>query len=214
VAAGWWQATRALAGNGLSWVYSVEWPVFALLAVAGWWYLIHEDPEAYRARTRRHAGAPGSADGTATTAVALAADPVTVERGVARLASRLALLVVAEFALGIATLVMVPGARPVDRLSPAAVTVYVFHAVVGLPLALGAVMLLLRVGGAARIPRLSGWIGAVGVAVADAGGLLTLAQPLRLAGMVFMVLGPLVAGFGYLIPTFEKLDRSPVVEEY
>ena len=51
--AGWWQATRALAGNGLSWFYSVEWPVFALLAIAGWWYLIHEDPEVYKARKRR-----------------------------------------------------------------------------------------------------------------------------------------------------------------
>jgi len=52
LAAGWWQATRALAGNGLSWFYSVEWPAFAVLAVAGWWHLIHEDPEAYRARKR------------------------------------------------------------------------------------------------------------------------------------------------------------------
>ena len=48
--AAWWQATRALGGNGLSWVYSVEWPIFAILAVVGWWHLIHEDPEAYRAR--------------------------------------------------------------------------------------------------------------------------------------------------------------------
>jgi integral membrane protein len=44
--AGWWQATRALAGNDLSWVYSVEWPTFALLAIWGWWHLIHEDQEA------------------------------------------------------------------------------------------------------------------------------------------------------------------------
>jgi hypothetical protein len=48
--AAWWQATRALAGNGLSWFYSVEWPVFALLAIYGWWHLIHEDPEVYEAR--------------------------------------------------------------------------------------------------------------------------------------------------------------------
>ena len=51
--AGWWQMTRALAGNGLSWLYSVEWPAFALLAIAGWWHLIHEDPEEYRARKQR-----------------------------------------------------------------------------------------------------------------------------------------------------------------
>ena len=51
--AGWWQVTRAQGGNGLSWFYAVEWPVFALLAIAGWWHLIHEDPEAYKARKQR-----------------------------------------------------------------------------------------------------------------------------------------------------------------
>ena len=53
--AGWWQVTRALTGNGLSWVYSAEWPGFALLAILAWWHLIHEDPEAYRARKQRPA---------------------------------------------------------------------------------------------------------------------------------------------------------------
>ena len=51
--AGWWQVTRALTGNGLSWVYSAEWPGFAVLAIFAWWHLIHEDPEAYRARKQR-----------------------------------------------------------------------------------------------------------------------------------------------------------------
>ena len=55
LAAGWWQVTRAQGGNGLSWFYSVEWPALALLAIAGWWHLIHEDPEAYR---RRKEGSP------------------------------------------------------------------------------------------------------------------------------------------------------------
>jgi hypothetical protein len=50
--AGWWQATRALGGNDLSWVYSVEWPAFAIIAIVGWWRLVHEDPEEYRARKR------------------------------------------------------------------------------------------------------------------------------------------------------------------
>ena len=52
LAAAWWQATRALGGNGISWVYSIEWPIFATIAVVAWWLLIHEDPEAYRARVR------------------------------------------------------------------------------------------------------------------------------------------------------------------
>jgi hypothetical protein len=51
--AGWWQATRALAGNGLSWFYSIEWPALALLGAWGWWHLIHEDPDAYVARKQR-----------------------------------------------------------------------------------------------------------------------------------------------------------------
>jgi len=45
LAAAWWQATRALGGNGLSWFYTFEWPVFAVIALAAWWHLIHEDPE-------------------------------------------------------------------------------------------------------------------------------------------------------------------------
>ena len=53
--AGWWQATRALNGNGLSWVYSIEWPIFGLIAIAAWWQLVHEDPEAYEARKRDRA---------------------------------------------------------------------------------------------------------------------------------------------------------------
>ena len=52
LAAGWWQATRALGGNGLSWFYTVEWPVFALIAIAAWWHLIHEDPEVREARKK------------------------------------------------------------------------------------------------------------------------------------------------------------------
>ncbi len=50
LAAGWWQATRALGGHDLSWFYTFEWPGFAIFAGAGWWHLIHEDPEERRAR--------------------------------------------------------------------------------------------------------------------------------------------------------------------
>ena len=41
--AGWWQVHRALGGNLLSYFYSVEWPIFAILAVIAWWQLIHDD---------------------------------------------------------------------------------------------------------------------------------------------------------------------------
>jgi hypothetical protein len=43
--AAWWQVTRAFDGNGLSYLYSVEWPIFALVAVYFWWMLIHTDYE-------------------------------------------------------------------------------------------------------------------------------------------------------------------------
>ncbi len=39
----WWQLHRALAGNELSWVYTFEWPFFAVYAVWMWWKLVHED---------------------------------------------------------------------------------------------------------------------------------------------------------------------------
>lgn len=39
---GWWQLSRAVGGNSLSWVYTFEWPFFALYGVYMWWKLIHE----------------------------------------------------------------------------------------------------------------------------------------------------------------------------
>ena len=41
--AGWWQYHVALGGNDLSWVYTVEWPFFALYALYVWWRLIHDE---------------------------------------------------------------------------------------------------------------------------------------------------------------------------
>lgn len=40
--AGWWQYHVALGGNDLSWVYTVEWPFFAVYAVYVWWKMIHD----------------------------------------------------------------------------------------------------------------------------------------------------------------------------
>lgn len=42
--AGWWQAHRALNGNLLSYFYSLEWPLFAVLGVIAWWQLVHDVP--------------------------------------------------------------------------------------------------------------------------------------------------------------------------
>ena len=51
--AGWWQVTRALGGNGLSYLYSVEWPLFALVGIWVWWSLVHTDPETVGAKAQR-----------------------------------------------------------------------------------------------------------------------------------------------------------------
>ncbi len=51
--AGWWQATRALDGNALSYVYSVEWPVFAIAGTFGWWALIHTTPATAEQKAER-----------------------------------------------------------------------------------------------------------------------------------------------------------------
>jgi hypothetical protein len=41
--AGWWQVHRALNGNLLSYFYSIEWPIFAVLAGVAWWQLLHDE---------------------------------------------------------------------------------------------------------------------------------------------------------------------------
>lgn len=56
--AGWWQVHRALSGNLLSYFYSLEWPLFAVLGVVAWWQLLHDVPlpgqsRAEAVRTRR-----------------------------------------------------------------------------------------------------------------------------------------------------------------
>ncbi|MGK5742414.1 hypothetical protein [Micromonospora sp. URMC 103] len=37
LALGWWQISRAAAGNTLSWAYAFEWPIFAGFVVFVWW---------------------------------------------------------------------------------------------------------------------------------------------------------------------------------
>jgi hypothetical protein len=45
----WWQVTRALSGNTLSWAYVFEWPIFGGYAVFMWWKLIHDPAPGDRA---------------------------------------------------------------------------------------------------------------------------------------------------------------------
>ncbi len=39
--AAWWQVGRAIQGNTLSFMYSIEWPVFGVLGVLGWYALLN-----------------------------------------------------------------------------------------------------------------------------------------------------------------------------
>lgn len=207
-AAGWWQATRALAGNGLSWFYSVEWPIFSLIALWGWWYLIHEDPETFRAR--KQGRAPGFQG--FTTAAPGGLRLLTVTETTARLAAILAVLVGLELATGVAAVVLVPFSRANGFSPMRGVAVYVVHGVLGGPLAVGAAALLARTRGGARLARMSGTVGAAGIALAGLGGLLTGDHGLRLAGMGCMLLGTIVAGFGFVLPSLERLERREAAE--
>jgi len=64
--AAWWQVGRAVQGNSLSFLYAIEWPVFAVLGVLGWYALLtlekvpEEEVEArrlYEERMRQEARA-------------------------------------------------------------------------------------------------------------------------------------------------------------
>lgn len=39
--AAWWQVGRAIQGNSLSFLYSIEWPVIGVLGVLGWYALLN-----------------------------------------------------------------------------------------------------------------------------------------------------------------------------
>jgi hypothetical protein len=56
--AAWWQITRATDGNGLSYLYAVEWPIFAILGVYFWWMLIHTNYDAVGLRGMRNRVVP------------------------------------------------------------------------------------------------------------------------------------------------------------
>jgi hypothetical protein len=69
LALGWWQISRAAAGNTLSWAYAFEWPVFAGFVVFVWFREV---------RQTLRAGAPASRpDGADTASAAPAIRPAT-----------------------------------------------------------------------------------------------------------------------------------------
>jgi hypothetical protein len=76
--AAWWQINRAEDGNQLSYLYSVMWPVFGILALLFWWMLIHTDYESVGLKgTRRQmqAADAAQASGEATSSSSPIVDP-------------------------------------------------------------------------------------------------------------------------------------------
>jgi hypothetical protein len=213
IVAAWWQATRALGGNELSWVYSVEWPVFALLAIGGWWHLVHEDPEVYRARRRRPVDEPAPASDVA--------DRPRVEPVTLGWTTALAVGVGTELLVGVAAVVTVPFSRPSGWLPSKGEPVYLVHAALGALLCVAALAFLVHSRTLSRSSRLVGWMGAACVAVAGTGGLLTEAQSLlRFFGFSLMLVGSLLALCAYLVPVALNARRlsdaaaeRPPVEE-
>ncbi len=53
----WFEIRRALGGNGLSWAYVFEWPLFAVFAVYMWWTVLHGGSAARRRRPAKPAPA-------------------------------------------------------------------------------------------------------------------------------------------------------------
>ena len=53
-AATWLEWTRAHAGHPVAWVYTFEWPLFAVLGTYLWWRLLHAEEPA-TPRRERHA---------------------------------------------------------------------------------------------------------------------------------------------------------------
>lgn len=205
--AAWWQATRALSGNGLSWLYSVEWPIFGLITIAGWWQLVHEDPEAYQARKSRPRYGHDKPV-AAPNVEALGREEVTVEPSTVRWATVLAVAVGVEFLLGVMALLSVPMDRPSGWLPAKGEAVFLVHSGCGLLLMLAAIGLIVRTRGMSRASHIAGWLGFTGVSLAGVGGLLTGETSLvRFFGMTLMLLGAVVAAFGYMVPVMLMRSR-------
>ena len=59
----WMEWTRAHSGHAVAWVYTFEWPLFAVLGTYLWWRLLHADaPQAAKQQRRSEAGAEPDPD--------------------------------------------------------------------------------------------------------------------------------------------------------
>lgn len=52
--AAWWQVGRAIQGNSLSFLYSIEWPVIGVLGILGWYSMLNmEKVSEHKEQARR-----------------------------------------------------------------------------------------------------------------------------------------------------------------
>jgi hypothetical protein len=58
-----WQFHRAMSGNGLSWAYTFEWPLFAIFAVVFWAKTIRDEFRIRRGEMPAPSAAAGEPDG-------------------------------------------------------------------------------------------------------------------------------------------------------
>src|SRR5215469_3697449 len=63
-----WQFRRAMAGNGLSWAYTFEWPVFAIFGAVFWVKTVRDELRPARPAERAKIVLPAGAAGEGTAA--------------------------------------------------------------------------------------------------------------------------------------------------
>ena len=123
-------------------------------------------------------------------------------------ATLLAIAVGIEFLLGVMAVLSVPLDRPSGWLPAKGEALYLVHSFCGLLLLVAAVALIIRTRRMSRASHIAGWLGFTGVSLAGVGGLLTGETSLvRFFGMTLMLLGALVAAFGYMVPVLLVRSR-------
>jgi hypothetical protein len=116
--------------------------------------------------------------------------------------------IVIEFSLGIACLVSFPLGRPDQWLPAQSRVLYIAHTVLGGLLTIAALTILTRVSGGSKLARLGAQIGLSGLLLGAGGGMLSALHPWRLTGIGLMLIGALVAFFGYVIPLADIPAKS------
>ena len=107
-----------------------------------------------------------------------------------------------ELVAGVAALVVVPVRRPDGWLPSQGETAYLIHAGLGGVLTLAALCLVVAAP-SRRMTRAGTRIGLAGLVLGAGGGMLAVYHPSRVAGLVLMLVGAVVAFFGYLVPLAE-----------